>query len=154
MKYPSVDGESTTKGFEKQIELSSFQFGVGRGIANARGTSTRESSEASVSEITVSKLTDAASLKLLEQSLHGKLDNQVVITFTRTLSGGGVQAYLEFTLNGCGISGFSLASGGERPNETLSLNFDKFEFKYGKVGDELSSSSSSTAYNLATASKS
>lgn len=68
MKYPDVDGESTTAGFEKQIELQSFQFGIGRGIASARGTSTRESSEASVSEITVTKLSDGASLKLMEES--------------------------------------------------------------------------------------
>jgi type VI secretion system secreted protein Hcp len=153
MKYPGVDGESTVSGFTGQIELQSFQFGVGRGISHARGTSTRESSEASVSEITVTKHTDGASLKLLEAALHGTLDKQVVITFTRTQSGGGVQAYLSYTLTDCGVSGFSLSSGGDRPNESLSLNFSKFEFQYGKVGDKLSPENASTTYDLATAKK-
>ena len=32
MKYGDIDGAVTTTGFEKWIELSSFQWGVGRGI--------------------------------------------------------------------------------------------------------------------------
>ena len=30
MKFGSIDGAVTTKGFEKWIELNSFQWGVGR----------------------------------------------------------------------------------------------------------------------------
>ncbi|UFN47577.1 type VI secretion system tube protein Hcp [Roseomonas sp. OT10] len=153
MKYPDVDGESTTAGFEKQIELQSFQFGIGRGIASARGTSTRESSEASVSEITVTKLSDGASLKLMEESLYGELDNEVEITFTRTQTGGGVQAYLKYTLTGCGISGYSLSSGGDRPSESLSLNFDKFQMEYGTIGDDQSGGTAKSGYDLSTAKK-
>jgi type VI secretion system secreted protein Hcp len=151
MKYDGIDGESEVSGFEKQIELNSFQFGVGRGISSARGTSTRESSEASVSEITVTKLTDGSSLKLLEASLYGTLDKTVTLTFTRTQTGGGTQAYLTYVLTGTGVSGYSFSSGGDRPSESISLNFDKFEFKYGKIGDDISGATAATKYDLATA---
>ncbi|MBC9208254.1 type VI secretion system tube protein Hcp [Roseomonas aerophila] len=154
MKYQGVDGESTTTGYEKQIELQSFQLGVGRGISTARGTSTRESSEASVSEVTVTKQTDGASLKLFEESLYGKLDHEVIITFVRTQTGGGVQPYLRYTLTGAGVSGFSLTSGGDRPQESVSLNFDKIEMTYGMIGDDQTGSNASTAYDLATAKRS
>jgi type VI secretion system secreted protein Hcp len=153
MKYGAVTGEARTTGFDGQIELTSFEFGIGRAIASARGTSTRESSEAGVSEIVVTKLTDGASLKLMEEALYGKLDNKVDITFTRTLTGGGTQAYLKYSLEGCGISGFSSRSGGDRPTESISLNFDKFTKQYGKIGDDLANSSATSGYDLATAAK-
>ena len=44
MKWDGIDGAVTTQGFEKWIELSSFQWGVGRAIGTAaRGAATRRS---------------------------------------------------------------------------------------------------------------
>jgi type VI secretion system secreted protein Hcp len=40
-----------------------------------------------------------------------------------------MQAYLTFTLTNTMISGFSVSSGGDRPSESLSLNFSKIEYK-------------------------
>lgn len=152
MKYAAIDGESTTEGYAKWIEIESFQLGVGRGIGSARGTSTRESSEASVSEISVTKKSDNTSVPLIEEALYGKLNNKVEIVFTRTKAGGsGVQPYLEYELNGCGVAGFSISSGGERPMESISLNFDKIQMKYLLVGDELAGTPKTTLYDLSTA---
>src|SRR5690349_18479040 len=120
MQYDGADGESTIKGYDKYIELSSFQFGVGRGIKSASGQSTREGNIASVSEITVTKENDGASLKLFQESLMGKLDKKVKIAFVRT-GGDEPKCYLRFELEGCGISGFSMSGAGDRPSESLSL---------------------------------
>ena len=84
VKYPDVKGESKLEGFTDYFEVSSFQFGVGRGIGSARGTSTRESGIASVSEVVVTKQSDGTTIKLFEEALHGELDNVVDIKFTRT----------------------------------------------------------------------
>ena len=62
MNWDGIDGAVTTKGFEKWIELSSFQWGVGRAIGTAaRGAATREATEPNISEIVVSKRLDKAS---------------------------------------------------------------------------------------------
>lgn len=150
MDYQDVPGEVTTEGYSKWIELNSFQFGIGRGVASAGGQSTRESSQASVSEIVVSKQTDGSSPKLFVESLTGELDNKVTIAMTRTAAGQ-TQTYMQYVLEGCGISGYSVSSGGDRPTESISLNFDKIEFKYFLVGDNLQGQAEGVGYNLATA---
>lgn len=150
MNYDGIPGEVTTEGYSKWIELNSFQFGIGRGIASAGGQSTRESSAASVSEIVVSKQTDGSSPKLFVASLTGTLDKKVTIAMTRTASGQ-VQTYMHYITEGTGISGYSVSSGGDRPSESISLNFDKIEFKYFLVGDNLQGSGEGVGYNLATA---
>ena len=38
-----------------------------------------------------------------------------------------VETFLALKLEGTGISGFSVSSGGDKPSEWLSLNFVKFE---------------------------
>ncbi len=152
MEYQDVPGEATVKGYEKYIELSSFQLGVGRGIKHAAGQSTREGNIASVSEITVTKESDGASLKLFQESLMGKLDKKVKIAFVRT-GGDEPKCYLRFELEGCGISGFSMSGASERPSESLSLNFDKVTMFYNPVGDGLAGNEGNFGWNLATATK-
>ena len=146
--YEGIPGEVTIAGYEKQIEVNSFQFGVGRGIGSAGGQSTRESSIASVSEIVVTKQTDGSSPKLFVASLTGTLDKKVKISFVRTAQGS-TQTYMEYKLEGTGISGYSLSSGGDRPTESISFNFDKIEFKYNLVKDDLSGEPEVVFYNLA-----
>lgn len=150
IKYPDVTGESKVEGYDGYFEVTSLQFGVGRGISSAYGTSTREGSVASVSEITVTKVSDGTSLKLFEEALHGELDNTVKIEFVRTSKGAPV-TYLSFELEGCGISGYSLSSGGDRPSESLSLNFDKIKLGYNPVADDLTGDPAYYTWNLATA---
>lgn len=152
LKCAEWKGESKLKGFEDCFEVSSFQFGVGRAISSARGTSTREGNMASVSEITVTKVSDSVSTKLFEEALVGKMDKKVEIHFVRQGADGGV-AYVVITLEGCGISGYSVSSGGDRPTESISLNFDKIEFGYNPVGDGLSGQYGGYIYDLATGNK-
>jgi len=108
MSYGSVKGSVTTEGFDKWIELNSFQWGVGRAIGTAaRGSTTREHSEPSLSEITVTKVMDTSSPKLFLDAVGGKLDNKVQIKFTTTAKGK-VETFLTFELENTGISGYSM----------------------------------------------
>src|SRR5580698_785494 len=125
MKYtsPNIDGGVTTTGFEKQIELNSFQFGIGRGVGSPTGGSTnREASTPSVSEITLSKVLDEATGNLIKEAYSGKGAATLVISFVRTDGGGGT-AYLQYTLTDTMLSGYSISSGGDKPSESISLNF-------------------------------
>lgn len=56
LKYDGVDGNVTTKGFEKQIELNSASFGAGRSMGmSARTDVNRGHAEPRLTEISVSK---------------------------------------------------------------------------------------------------
>jgi type VI secretion system secreted protein Hcp len=131
VKYtePGIKGGVTTKGFEDQFEVSSLQFGIGRGVGSPIGGSTnREASTPSVSEITVTKLLDEASGALIKEAYSGAGKAKAVISFVRTDAKGGV-TYLEMTLTNVMLSGWSISSGGDKPTESLSFNFTKIETK-------------------------
>jgi type VI secretion system secreted protein Hcp len=124
VKYAAIDGDVTAKGHEKWIEVNSFQWGVGRGISSPTGGSAdRESSAPSVSEIVVTKPTDIATVKMLDEALEGE-GVDVTIDFVKT-DKGNLSVYLSYTLNNTMISGYSMSSGGDRPQESLSFNFTK-----------------------------
>jgi type VI secretion system secreted protein Hcp len=128
MNYNDIKGDVTADGHVGWVELNSFQWGVGRGISSPTGASAdRESSAPSVSEIVVTKATDVSSTKFLNESYQGE-GQKVVIDFCKT-DKGVLEVYMEYTLEDCMISGYSLSSGGDRPSESLSLNFTKIEFK-------------------------
>src|SRR5579864_7871476 len=124
VKYAAINGDATESTHSQWIEVNSFQWGVGRGISSPTGgSSDRESSAPSVSEIVVTKPTDIASVKLLDESLQGD-GKDVTIDFCKT-DKGNLSVYLTFVLNNTMISGYSTSSGGDRPQESLSFNFTK-----------------------------
>src|SRR5205085_2502586 len=122
MKYANIKGEVTAKKWDKWFEVDSFQWGIGRSISQVGGggISKRESSTPDVSEITVTKQTDAATTDLLKEALGAKMDNKVQIDFTRTGQKGEEEPWLQLTLTDTAVSGFSMSSGGERASESLS----------------------------------
>ncbi len=148
MKYGSIDGDVTAAGHEKWIELHSFQWGVGRSISSPIGASAdRESSAPSISEISVTKDQDKASVKLLSEALYGD-GVKATIDFTRTEKDK-LTTFLTFTLDEVMISGYSLSSGGDRPSESVSLNFTKIEMKTTPTGAaNKSESPESTTYDI------
>lgn len=136
MKYGNINGPVTTTGYDKYIELHSFQWGVGRGVTMAHGTKQgRESSLPSLSEVTVSKLMDASSADLLKTALKGDAQ-EVTLKFTRTdTSGSGGNDYLSIKMKDVILSGYSVSSGGDMPSESLSLNYAEIEFTETPMDD-------------------
>jgi len=137
MKYGSLNGEVTAEGYEKWVEVQSYQWGVGRGISTPGpgGLSKREASAPSISEITVTKTFDAFSPLTLKEALGGK-GSVVKLEITRTDNSGKHVAYQKYILSETMMSGYSISSGGDRPSESISLNFTKFDSEYIKVDDE------------------
>jgi len=127
MNYNNIAGDVTESTHAGWIELNSFQWGVGRGISSPTGGSAdRESSAPSISEINVTKSTDVSTTKLLDEAYEGE-GQTVTIDFCKT-DKGQLEKYLTLELTNCMISGFSTSSGGDRPTESLSLNFTKIAF--------------------------
>jgi len=133
VKYAAVNGDVTEAGHKQWIEVNSFQWGVGRGISSPTGgSSDRESSAPSVSEIVVTKPTDVSTTNLLNEALQGE-GVDVTIDFCKT-DKGNLQVYLNYVLNNTMISGYSISSGGDRPQESLSFNFTKIMCKDVTMG--------------------
>ena len=104
-------------------ELSSFQWGVGRAISPTGAAAP------SLSEITVTKQFDDYSGPLLAASLRG-LPTKAVIYF---YDAAGAQ-FLQFSLEGVQISGYSTSSGGDKPSESISLHFTKITMRAVRAG--------------------
>jgi type VI secretion system secreted protein Hcp len=148
MKYAEIKGPVTTDGFKDWIELNSFQWGVGRAIGSAAsGSTSRESSNPSLSEVTVTKPSDVASPKLFLDAVAGKLDSKVTIKFTTT-SKGAITTFLTYEMENAGLSGYSLSSGGDMPMESLSLNFTKITETFSGMDPGVSGSPETVGYDL------
>jgi type VI secretion system secreted protein Hcp len=148
MKYGSINGDVTTTGFSQWIELDSMEFGVGRSIGSAaRGLENRESSEPSISEIVVTKNMDVASTGLLEDAWGGELNNTVTIKVTTTTKNGVID-FLEYDLENCGLSSYSVVSKGEMPIESLSLNFTKITHRFKGLNAATQGNPASAIYDL------
>jgi type VI secretion system secreted protein Hcp len=151
MNWDGVPGAVTTQGFEKWIELTSFQWGVGRGIGSAMsGQASRESSIPSISEVVVTKLMDSSSPGLWTDSVAGQLNTTVKIAFTTTSKGATTQ-FLNYELTNTGLSGYSLSSGGDMPTESLSLNFTKVVWSFTGTDPSVSGTPVTQGYDLALA---
>jgi type VI secretion system secreted protein Hcp len=147
MQYgSSIKGDVTSKGHESWISISSFQWGLGRAITTSQGSAeNRTATGASVSEITVTKNLDPASGDLMQDMLKGSLKTDVQIDFTETKDN---NVYLSFKLTNTGISGISASSGGDRPTESVSLNFTKIAITNTKKDAQGGNSPSTVTYDL------
>ncbi|BCH35554.1 hypothetical protein MesoLjLc_74840 [Mesorhizobium sp. L-8-10] len=150
LKYEGIDGEATHDKHQKWIDVSSLQFGVGRGISTPTGAAAnREASEPSISEVVVTKQLDGSSTALFTESATGAVGKKVEIHLVNTGSPG--NTYVEYTLTNALISGYSLSSGGDRPTESISINFTKIEYKHIPYDDKNKAGTPVTvSYDLST----
>ena len=129
LKIEGIDGKVTAQGHEKWIDISSLQWGVGRAISSAVGSAKdREASKPSISEVSVTKLMDQSSPLIFTEACVGKskkVDIHLCTTGTEK-----IDTYMEYALEDCMVSGYSVATGGDRPTESISLSFTKMIMKF------------------------
>jgi type VI secretion system secreted protein Hcp len=150
MQINGLPGDVSVQGFAGDIQLNSFQFGVGRGISSPTGAAgDRESSAPSVSEVVITKTLDQTSPELLRDLLAGADIPEIDIFFVNLSKGGQAgTAYAEYVLSDVLLSGFSTSSGGDRPTESLSLNFLKVQYKSFTQNADGTTSVDSLTYDL------
>jgi type VI secretion system secreted protein Hcp len=124
MKFGDIKGESTEDRHKDWIELSSYQWGVGRGNAGPTGSAVeREGRPPSVSEIVITKPTDASSPALRALSVRGGVRRDVIIEETDPRG----RVLIRYVLKDAMISSYSLSGGGARPMERLTLTVSRVE---------------------------
>jgi type VI secretion system secreted protein Hcp len=118
---------------DRAIPLNSFSFGASNSTTACEGGggAAREASAPSVSEIVVTKITDASTPRLALACAMGKHFDKVTLRVLQTDDTGQATPYLVYKLENVLISSYSLGgSGGDRPMESLSLNYTKITFEY------------------------
>ncbi|MCE9529819.1 MAG: type VI secretion system tube protein Hcp [Planctomycetes bacterium] len=133
MQYDGIKGSVTEAGHKEWIELQSCQMGTHRNVTSAvGGSSNREASAPSISEIVITKNLDAASAELFRASLVGE-GKKVKIDFCKT-DKDKLTPYLQLELENTLVSSFSLSghggSGNSAPMESLSINFTKISLNH------------------------
>jgi len=127
MKFGDIKGQVTTEGYKDWIELNSFQYGVNRNVSSGAGGKGREGANPHISDIVVTKEFDVASPKLYQDAVAGTFSTKVEIKLTTTTKNK-VDTYLAVEMTDCGVASYSTSSGGDKPMESLSLNFTKIMY--------------------------
>jgi len=132
-----IKGTSTVSAHTDWITIDAVQMGVGRAITTSGGGADRDTSNPSFSEVTMTKATDIASADLFMEAVCGKSLGKAELHFIQT---GGAdkkqQVFLTVELEDAIVSSYSVSSSGERPTETISLNFTKISYKYDSFSGE------------------
>ena len=129
MKIPGIDGDVAAVGHEKEIELNSFQFGVSNPVTSSSGGG-GGAGKVSISDIAITKVMDKSSPLLFGKTVTGAHIPQVDIYFVKTSGSGGLQTYAHYILKQVTLSSYSVSSGGDRPSESVSLNFAQIQFEF------------------------
>lgn len=150
MKFGDLKGDATHEEHKDWIDIGSFQWGVGRAIMTPSGsTRNRETSEPSVSEITVTKMMEASSPSFFTEAVTGSKGAEVKIDLVSTGNPG--RTFATYTLTNALVSGYSVSTGGDRPQESISISFTKVEFKYiPSKSENTAGNPSVVSYDLAT----
>jgi type VI secretion system Hcp family effector len=140
MEIPGIQGESLDKGHENWIQISSFQWGIGRGASSAstgQSSSGGGAGKVRFSEFKITKLTDAATVPLIQACANGQ--HIKTATLEATKSSLISEPYLKIVLSNVRCSSFSISggasSGGDRPTESLSFSEEQAIFYYFKHDD-------------------
>jgi type VI secretion system secreted protein Hcp len=128
MKFDGIDGQVTTQGFDKWIELESTSIGIHRHTTTGAGGRSREGAHPEIQEIQVSKHFDKATPKILQESVAGTFEKKCEIKWTTTTKSK-VETYFDVVLTDCGITSYQQSAGSDGvPMESLTLNFTKITF--------------------------
>ena len=133
---PELKGDSKVEKHEGWISIDSLQWGVGRGISTSGAGADRDTSNPSFSEVSISKNMDVASAQIMLEAACGKAFKTATLHFIQT---GGKEAkgqhYLEIILDHPILSSYGMSSGGDRPNESVSINYNGIKMQYDQLTD-------------------
>ncbi len=133
MLYEGIKGESSDQNHKDWIDITAWKFDIARAITSATSTrGDRESSNAEIGDLIVTKHTDSSTPKLFIESCCGT-GKDVTLHLTKTGAGSGADVYMEIILKNALISKFSLAGtdkSSKRPQEAISISFVEIEIKY------------------------
>lgn len=132
-KITDIPGTSTDNGRTDWIELTSFSEGLSVAVPASTGGAARAGGKANFQDISLTKLIDAASIKLREAAVSGKRFAQVEIEVVR----GGQQpsvAYRIILKNAAVTSVGGNFGSGDPGQESVSMIYDEISWGFTPGG--------------------
>jgi type VI secretion system secreted protein Hcp len=140
LQFGSVLGDVQDAGHSNWIDLKAVSWNLSRPVTNPAGsTAGRVLSAPQLSELTITKDEDVATIPLIQAALEGS-PVAAQIDFCKT--GTGQQdVYYSIAMTNAVITAFSQAGSGDRPMETVTLNFTRIAF----TGTQMDADGSATS---------
>jgi type VI secretion system secreted protein Hcp len=133
LKIDGCEGEATDDGHQKEIDITSYSWGLHHPVSFHGGG--LSSGETSVSDLTVSKLVDKASPNLMKFCLSAKSLTQVLLTARKR--GENPIDYIKIKMKNALVSGVnSSGSGDTHGGESVSFAFEAVEVEYTPQGPD------------------
>lgn len=129
LQIDTIQGDATHETHKQWMDIEAIHWDVSRNMNTSAGsTANREASEPTISEMVLTKVSDSSSTKLFGEACTGKTGKLATIHLVTTGSPG--DTYIEYKLTNTLIANYSVDTSGDRPVETIRLNFTKMEVKY------------------------
>ncbi|CAM5371023.1 hypothetical protein MAUB1S_06355 [Mycolicibacterium aubagnense] len=129
LQLDGIQGDATHETHKQWMDIEAIHWDVSRNMNTSAGsTANREASEPTISEMILTKVSDSSSTKLFQEACSGKTGKRATIHLVTTGSPG--DTYIEYILTNTLIANYSVDTAGDRPSETVRLNFTKMEVKY------------------------
>ena len=133
LDYEGIKGESSDSGHKDWVDVDAWSWGVSRKITSSTSTrGDRESSNAVVSDLKLTKKMDSSSNKFFIESCCGT-GKTVKLHLTKTGQGSGTDTYMEYILRNALISDYKVGGISDdvnRPTESITISFVEMEAKY------------------------
>ncbi|MES2190738.1 MAG: type VI secretion system tube protein Hcp [Pseudomonadota bacterium] len=130
LDLPGIAGECLLTGYADGIECLSYSHAVAMQMSSDISQRDRTPGKPNVQDFTVSKYMDKSSPLLNQACCEGRMIGDGKITIGRNESGA-VVPLIVYTLKDVMISSVSAASsGGDKPAETITLNFTAIQWDY------------------------
>lgn len=129
LQIDGIQGDATQQDHVKWMDIEAIHWNVARNMNTLAGSAAnREASEPVVSEVVLTKVSDSSSTKLFQEACSGRTGKTATIHLVTTGNPG--NTYIEYLLNNTLIANYSVDSSGDRPIETIRLNFTQMQVKY------------------------
>lgn len=153
MSYAGIKGNASDSNHRQWLDVDDLHWGVRRKITSPTSTQgDRESSNAQISDLTLTRHVDRASPYLFLEACCGK-GTEVTIHLCKTGKGTGSETYIEYVLKNALISYYDAEADAQsdiRPTEQITISFVDLEVKYTPY-DENGTSMSPMAVGFDTA---
>jgi len=146
MKHANIQGESKVAGRDGFIELTSLTWSMAATQSQRKGG--QGSQGMAVQDIACTKLLDTSSALLMQELVRGTAA-EVIIEFVTTGANDRPQTVWKVVLQGCRVSSYATAGGGtDRPQDSFTLNFEKFNVEVFGTDDALLGTSLTMGFDV------
>ncbi|HEX7241691.1 MAG TPA: type VI secretion system tube protein TssD [Longimicrobiaceae bacterium] len=136
LKIKDVPGTSQIDGYAEQIEVMSYSHGVSMQVTGDVSNTERTSGRPMHQDFHVTKYLDKASPVLNQKCCEGKNLGEVLLTIGRN-DAGTLIPLIVYTLGNVVVSSVSVGGGGgDKPVESVSLNYSSIKWDYGAQKEE------------------